>query len=81
MSSVHCDTTRLNALSDSIRYLHSNLKKLTYRYYLEIKGICNSEQQKNLELLFSEVFNNDVTVSSPGQGGQRGRQYGKQFKN
>ena len=81
MSSVHCDTTRLNALSDSIGYLHSNLKKLTYRYYLEIKGICNSEQQKNLEILFSEVFNNDVTVSSPGQGGQRGRQYGKQFKN
>jgi len=81
MSAVNCDTIRLNALSDSIGYLHSNLKKLTYRYYLDIKGICNSEQQKNLELLFSDVFNNDVSVSSPGQGGQRGRQYGRQFKN
>ncbi len=81
MSSANCDTIRLNALSDSIGYLHSNLKKLTYRYYLEIKGICNNEQQKNLEHLFNDLFNNDVSVSSPGQGGPHGRQYGRKFKN
>jgi hypothetical protein len=81
MSNANCDTIRLNALSDSIGFLHSNLKKLTYRYYLEIKGICNSEQQKNLEHLFNDLFNNDVSFSSPGQGGPHGRQYGRQGRN
>jgi hypothetical protein len=81
MSSANCDTIRLNAFADSIGKLHSNLKKLTYRYYLEIKEICNSEQQKNLELLFSDVFNSDATLNTPGPGGQHGRQYGRQSKN
>lgn len=85
MSAVKSDTSKLNALSDSIGYLHSYLKKVTYGYYLEIKGICDAEQQKKLEKLFSDVFTNDVSIVTPGQGGprgrQNGRQNGRQFKN
>jgi Spy/CpxP family protein refolding chaperone len=59
MSAAKSDTLRLNALSDSIGQLHSNLKKITFQYYLEIKSICNPEQQKKLEQLFGEMFTND----------------------
>lgn len=81
MSANISDTIMLNALSDSIGYLHSDLKKLTYRYYLEIKGICDPEQQKKLEQLFGDVFNNDASVGTPGIGGQKGWQHGRQIKN
>jgi len=81
MSAANSDTTRLNALSDSIGQLHSDLKKITYRYYLEIKGICNQEQQRKLEQLFGEMFTNDTQLGSPGSGGPRGRQQGRRFNN
>jgi len=81
MSAVKSDTSLLNALSDSIGYLHSDLKKLTYMYYLEIKGICDPEQQKKLEQLFGEVFSDDASIGAPGRGAQRGRQFGRQFDN
>jgi len=81
MSGANSDTTRLNALSDSIGQLHSDLKKITYRYYLEIKGICNQEQQSKLEQLFGEMFTNDSQLGNPGSGGPRGRQQGRRFNN
>jgi len=81
MSAVNSDTTRLNALSDSIGQLHSDLKKITYRYYMEIKGICDPEQQRKLEQLFGEMFTNDSQLGNPGGGGPRGRQQGRRFNN
>ena len=81
MSAVKSDTSMLNAISDSIGYLHRDLKKLTYLYYLEIKGICDPEQQKKLEQLFGEVFSNDASMGAPGRGAQRGRQNGRQSDN
>lgn len=81
MSDVNSDTLRLNALSDSIGQLHSNLKKLTYRYYMAVKAICDTEQQKKLEQLFGEVFTNDAPMGHPGIGGPKGRQQGKRFNN
>lgn len=81
MAANKSDTTRLNALSDSIGLLHSNLKRLTYRYYIDIKNICNTEQQKKLEQLFGEMFTNDVPMGFPGKRGQGMGQHGKQFNN
>ncbi len=81
MSVVKSDTVRLNALSDSIGHLHSNLKKITYRYYLDIKNICDPEQQRKLEQIFGEMFANDAPMGFPGKGGPRGRQQGKRFNN
>lgn len=87
MAAKNSDSNKLNMLSDTIGYLHSNLKKLTYGYYLEIKNICNLEQQKKLEQLFGEMFNNDMQMeqngrgSRGGQGGQGGRRYGWRNKN
>lgn len=68
-------------LSDSIGYLHSNLKKLTYRYYIDIKSICNQEQQKKLEQLFGEIFASDMHMGQNGKGNPNGRRYGRRFNN
>jgi hypothetical protein len=81
MSAVQSDTLRLSALSDSIGQLHSNLKRITYRYYLDIKNICNPEQQQKLEQIFGEMFSNDSPIGHPGIGGSKGRQQGRRFNN
>ena len=81
MSSLHSDTIRLNAFSDSIGQLHSDLKKITYRYYLELRSICDPEQQRKLEQMFGDMFSNDSPLGYPGKGGQRGGQQGRQFNN
>ncbi len=79
MSALKSDTASLNALSDSIGQLHGNLKKITYKYYLDIKSICDPEQQRKLEELFGEMFSNDAPMGFPGKGGQRGWQQGRRF--
>lgn len=82
MSASHSDTIRLTKLSDSIGFLHRDLKKLTYRYYMDIKNMCNTAQQKQLQLLFNSMFTNDTTVCSsgnagPGRGQGNGRHGGR----
>lgn len=72
MTGPGSDTAGLNMLSDSIGYLHSRLKKLTYRYYLDMKAICSEEQQQQLEELFREVFTADQQLG-PGRRGQGGQ--------
>jgi len=81
MAAVKSDTAKLNAYSDSIGYLHSELKKITYRYFMEIKSNCNLEQQKRLEQIFGEMFTNDASLGSSGKGGPRGWQQGRRFSN
>jgi Spy/CpxP family protein refolding chaperone len=81
MAAEKSDTLILNALSDSIGQLHSNLKKITYKYYQEIKNICDKGQQQKLEQIFDEMFTNDTQMGYPGRGGQRGGQQGRRFNN
>ena len=81
MAAIKSDTSRLNALSDSIGQLHSDLKKISYEYYLGIKSICDQEQQRKLEQIFSEMFGSDSPLGSSGKGGQNGRQQGRRFSN
>lgn len=78
MTASHSDTGKLNALSDSIGQLHSDLKKITYRYYLDLKNICNTEQDKQLEQLFGIMFTNDSAMGFPGKGRQGGK-HGKRM--
>jgi len=78
MSAVKSDTLRLAKLSDSIGILHRDLKKSTYRYYMDIKEICNETQRNQLHLLFNTLFTNDAPMGSPGRGGQgRGQGNGR----
>lgn len=70
MASNTCDTLRLNALSDSIGYWHSQLKKATYRYYFELKKICRPDQQAKLEQIFTRLLSSD-SQSGMGRGYRR----------
>jgi len=82
MAAEKSDTAKLNMLSDSIGYLHANLKKLTYGYYLDFKRICDKEQQARLEMLFGGMFAPDFQMG--GQHRQRnrfGRGYGRRSGN
>lgn len=77
MSAKNSDLNKLNVLSDSIGYLHSNLKKLTCRYYIDIKNICDQEQQEKLRQMFAEMFDNDFQMGQYGTRGPYGRRYGR----
>ncbi|MCX7987590.1 MAG: periplasmic heavy metal sensor [Bacteroidales bacterium] len=68
MFNVSPDTARLDALSDSIGYWHGRLKKITYRYFLELKRISSLEQQKQLEQIFSQLMIGDVPMVGKGWG-------------
>jgi len=81
MAAQNSDNIKLNMLADSIGYLHSDLKKLTYRYYLDIKNICDKQQQQKLEQLFGEMFASDLPMGQHGRAVQNGRRYGKRFNN
>jgi hypothetical protein len=81
MTAGESSIIKLDLLSDSIGYLHADLKKLTYKYYLDFKSICNKQQQQKLEQLFSEMFTADVGMGQHGKGGPYGRGRGRGFNN
>ncbi|MGC8804076.1 MAG: Spy/CpxP family protein refolding chaperone [Bacteroidales bacterium] len=66
MRSDSCDTLRLNALSDSIGYWHSQLKRATYCYYFELKKICRPDQRSQLDQIFTRLLTNDSQASMGG---------------
>jgi len=76
MGKSNYDTTRLNELSDLIGYQHSTLKRLTYNYYLDIRNICDSQQQQLLEDLFAETLMYDRNPGNQGGGRNRMRNRG-----
>jgi len=75
------DTIKLNELSDSVGYMHANLKKLTYKYYLDFRKICNEEQQEKLEQMFGEMFAGDTQPGPAMHRGRYGRGYGRRLNN
>ena len=81
MNSESCDTGRLNSLSDSIGILHSDIKKLTYRYYLDLRDICNEQQKEKLAQMFSEIFAGDLRMGQYGRGGPQRKGRGWRFNN
>lgn len=68
MSTSETDTMKLNSLSGTIGEQHTQLKKITFRYYLDLKGICNPDQQLLLKELFYETFGNDSRLDSINRG-------------
>jgi Spy/CpxP family protein refolding chaperone len=75
------DTVLLNNLSDSIGQLHSELKKVTYAYFLEFKRICTPEQEEKLHSIFKNMFEVETPAAGPGQGMKHGRRTGMHQRN
>ncbi|TLX75366.1 periplasmic heavy metal sensor [Labilibacter sediminis] len=73
LNSKHPDSLRLNKLSDKIGELHSSLKKHTNKYYLDMKNICNEEQQVKLYAIF-QLMNDSDFASHPVKSQKNGKQ-------
>lgn len=66
------DTILLNQYSDSVGFLHAQLKKETFTFYLNFKSICKSDEQtKNLDIIFDKFLNTGNNQE------KHGHQYGK----
>jgi Spy/CpxP family protein refolding chaperone len=59
------DTVYLNQLANQIGDLHGQLKRLTYEFYLQMKGVCNPDQQRKLHFIFSEMMNDRAGMKMP----------------
>lgn len=73
MACDSCRCPRLDMIADSIGSLHATLKKATYKYYIDLKNICDQQQQVKLEKIFNEMFVGDFRQGRNGKGNQCGR--------
>jgi len=81
MAAENSDINRLNILSDSLGILHSDLKKITTQYYLNIKELCNQEQKEKLEQMFLKMYIGNESNERNKSRGQPGRGYGRRLNN
>ncbi len=58
----------LNSISEQIGELHTNLKKETIDYYMQMKEVCNEEQQIKLNEIFLSMLKKKEDVSLPRYG-------------
>jgi hypothetical protein len=71
------DTALLNKLAKEIGNTHAELKIISYQYYLNIKSLCNPDQQIILKELFGKLFQSDAKISFPGREGKTGMGRGR----
>lgn len=64
------DQVKLDSISQNIGNLHSDLKKLTIQYYLDMKDECDEVQQKKLNEIFLTMSKSKEDVSLPRRGGR-----------
>ncbi len=58
----------LESISEQIGKLHTNLKKETIDYYMQMKEVCNDEQQIKLNEIFMSMLKKKEDVSLPEYG-------------
>lgn len=58
----------LDSISENIGELHTKLKKETIDYYLEMKEVCNEDQQIKLNEIFISMLKKNEDVSLPEYG-------------
>jgi hypothetical protein len=56
IAKVNPNQDKLDKLSRNIGNLHYELKKLSISHFMELKGICNEEQQEDLQKLFMRMM-------------------------
>ncbi len=59
---------KLKTISTEIGALHSKLKTVTIGYYLEMKAMCNEEQQQKLNEVFMGMLKTKEAISLPRRG-------------
>ena len=61
---------KLEKIAQEIGDLHTIIKNETSSYYLEMKEVCNEEQQKKLNEIFLSVLQRNEDVRLPQRGGR-----------
>lgn len=64
------DRKKLEKIAYEIGKLHTQIKNETISYYLEMKEICNEEQQEKLNEIFLSVLHRNEDVRLPQRGGR-----------
>ncbi len=59
------DTIYLHMLSKEIGNMHTDLKHLTFEYYLELKNVCTPEQKEKLFQIFSAMIKRKAEIRMP----------------
>lgn len=59
------DKIYLDSLAHEIGYLHTELKHLTFEYYLEMKNVCTPEQTEKLFHIFKAMINQEIEMKIP----------------
>ena len=73
MDQDQTDSIRLSLLSEQIGIKHTELKKLTVKYYIGLKAICKPDQQEQLYEIIRKIIKPDGDVQLPeGEGGRKG---------
>lgn len=62
---------RLDQLAKQIGQQHTQLKVATYNFYLDLKELCNGQQQEKLATIFKSLISADQNIQLPrGRGGK-----------
>jgi 3-methyladenine DNA glycosylase AlkC len=67
------DQNKLETISNDIGKLHSELKKVTIDYYMNMKAECNEAQQQKLNQIFMSMLKKNEDVKLPGGYGRNRR--------
>ncbi len=65
LGKANSDTVYLNKLSNEIGNLHTDLKHITYQFYIEMKSVCNEEQKAKLFEIFNSMANQEIESKMP----------------
>lgn len=68
LGQINPNEERLNSISAEIGALHTKLKTVTIGYYLEMKSLCNKEQQQKLNEVFMGMLKTKEPISLPKRG-------------
>lgn len=84
MAESNPDRSKLDDICTRIGTLHTQLKGVTVDYYLQMKSVCDKQQQQALNDLFERMLDSDgnLEMRRPGYGRQnRGGGYGRGRQN
>jgi uncharacterized membrane protein len=83
MAETNPDRSKLDDICTRIGTLHTKLKGVTVDYYLQMKSVCDKQQQLALNDLFERMLDSDgnLEMRRPGYGRQKGGGYGRGRQN
>ena len=67
MASENPDTIKIREIANEIGSLHAKLKYETFKHYINMKSVCNKDQEEKLMHLFRSMLNEDPFIPGPGR--------------